>query len=206
MNNSPPCTNGVYIPPQCQPTGRYHGQCRELWHNYPNLNRGESEQIIHDLGLPLVVVYLGDSFYAHVADCVAARNATRSCLVYYWTPDSFHSMFPMDKVALPSYTSACWSGFDVNLAGSAGTSLKCGWPPEALHKIGNTEALKSNAILREFVANVKLGDGELKQMMGDVDPNNATTVAVAACKWVREHRESFWHAWIPQPPPGYRTP
>ncbi|ORZ36033.1 hypothetical protein BCR44DRAFT_59857 [Catenaria anguillulae PL171] len=56
------CTNGIYVPPQCLPNGTWFGRCRELWHVTPDYSVGVNEQRIFDLGLPLVVVYLGNRF------------------------------------------------------------------------------------------------------------------------------------------------
>ncbi|KAI9217522.1 hypothetical protein BC828DRAFT_390958 [Blastocladiella britannica] len=78
------CSNGLYVPPQCQPGGSAYGACREFWHMEPDANHGEAEQKIIDFNLPLVVVYLGSRFGAEVTRCATTGSPNWTCIFYYW--------------------------------------------------------------------------------------------------------------------------
>ncbi|KNE65245.1 hypothetical protein AMAG_19447 [Allomyces macrogynus ATCC 38327] len=85
----PYCTNGMFVPPQCQ--GNPATPCREFWSILPTLSPGSNEQRIISLNLPLVVVYLGYDFLPAVQSCAAQGSA---CIFYYWKPETLEQIEP----------------------------------------------------------------------------------------------------------------
>ncbi|KAI9155999.1 hypothetical protein H9P43_009109 [Blastocladiella emersonii ATCC 22665] len=196
---APVCTDGVYVPPQC----RFGGICRELWHIRPGLNPGETEQRIHDLGLPLVVVYLGDTFDARVTACLAAADPARTCLFYAWAPYPALAAFALQRVHLPGYTPGCWSRFNATLAGSGETRLECDWPVEVLQKLAHPGTMEEVPQVAGLLRGFSVADDALRGMLARLDAGEE--VADVACDWIRAH-ETTWSAWIGVPPADHVVP
>ncbi|KAI9223516.1 hypothetical protein BC828DRAFT_375678 [Blastocladiella britannica] len=197
------CSNGMYIPPQCQPGGSAFGTCRELWHLDPTGNHGETEQKIVDFNLPLVVVYLGSRFGAEVARCATTGPPNWTCIFYFWAPDALLAENPVVKVRFPTATAACWSNFNASLAGTALTSLPCDWTAEYLGKLGSTAALAPVPHVSRFLKLLTISEGDINTMLNGLDPVNKPNAHFdAACTWVKQH-VSTWSEWIPPPPVGY---
>ncbi|KAI9168163.1 hypothetical protein H9P43_007535 [Blastocladiella emersonii ATCC 22665] len=200
------CTSGAFVPPQCQAGGKYVGRCRELWHVTPAYSFGVNEQLVVDLDLPLVVVYLGaDTFRDHIAACVRRQeaafraNATveRSCLFFYWAPELIPSEFALQPVHLPPYTTRAWAQWNRTLAGTNATVLKSGWQSEVLQKLAGTWVKRELPHVHSLLRSFKLRDIDLMSMLRAITTTDA--IADIACAWLRDNRE-VWASWIPPAP------
>ncbi|KAI9168393.1 hypothetical protein H9P43_007765 [Blastocladiella emersonii ATCC 22665] len=198
------CANGVYTPPQCQPGGTWAGRCREMWHMNPGVNPGESEQMIHDLGLPIVVVYLGASYDSRVTACLAAASPTQTCLIFGWTPFAATANFGLLRVNLPSYTTACWSGFNMQFAGTSSTRLDCAWPVELLQKLAGPTVMDAVPQLAAMIRAFTITESTLQGLLSPLTSDNDRTFDVA-CEWVRDHA-AVWSPWIAAPPADHVVP
>ncbi|KNE69783.1 hypothetical protein AMAG_14322 [Allomyces macrogynus ATCC 38327] len=189
------CSNGMFIPPQCQanPSG-----CREFWHVDPSYSTGENEQRIITLGLKLVVVYLGAAFDSSVMRC--ANQNSFACLFYYWKPEILPSTLSLSVVSLPEYNSTCYSQFSATHVGTSSNALMCDWTPELLMKI-STASLRSTAPhVSMFFKQFSLKDNDINYLLNDYAMTGVTETT--ACKWITSNR-NLWTAWISSPPANY---
>ncbi|KAI9179776.1 hypothetical protein H9P43_005106 [Blastocladiella emersonii ATCC 22665] len=192
----PFCTNGMFVPPQCQ--GALMSTCKEFWHVDPGYSQGEVEQRIVTLGLKLVVVYLGPAFETKVAAC--ARQGATGCLFYYWTPEILPSVYNFSMVNLPQFRSECYGQFSSTKVGAADNYLTCDWTVELLMKIVSASVRNSAPHVSTFLTALTLRDTDMNALLRGFYESGSTTDT--ACAWIQANSNQ-WASWVPLPPAGY---
>ncbi|ORZ36020.1 hypothetical protein BCR44DRAFT_147161, partial [Catenaria anguillulae PL171] len=191
------CTNGIYVPPQCMPNGAWFGRCREMWHVTPDYSIGVNEQRIFDLGLPLVVVYLGNRFLPLVEQCLQRQDPTRTCLFFYWTPETLIGMYPVERVNFDPPRPGSWASWNNALAVGPDVKLTVDWDTDLLHKIAHKSVRETVPPAWSMFRSVIFSDADILQMLASV--TSTDNLDMIACDWVKKN-EAVWKTWIPPAP------
>ncbi|KAJ3359441.1 hypothetical protein GGF32_009367 [Allomyces javanicus] len=191
------CTDGIFVPPWC--TGPNAVVCREVYMPIPDYNKGENEQRIVSLGLPLTIVYLGtDQFSTTINVCITSMSTNSTCLFYYWTPDPLLAGHAVVKVHFEEPEPHCWDRFNASLVlpANGASYLACDWPVEFLGKMARSSLRHDQPALREFLQLFTLDAADMVSMMQSHP--TPSDIADMACAWVKEF-EVKWSSMIPPP-------
>ncbi|KNE54022.1 hypothetical protein AMAG_17607 [Allomyces macrogynus ATCC 38327] len=191
------CTDGVFVPPWC--TGPNAVICREVYMPIPDYNKGENEQRIVSLALPLTIVYLGtDRFMTTIEACITSMSTNSTCLFYYWTPDPLLAGHGVVKLHFEEPEPRCWDRFNASLVlpANGGSYLACDWPVEFLGKMARSSLRHDQPALREFLQLFTLDAADMSFMM-ESHPT-PSDIADRACAWVKGC-ETKWSSMIPPP-------
>ena len=203
--------NPDFLARRCNIT-RYSPYCIEMYGiDAVQYDPGVVQQQIYNLHLNITFLFLGDANYRTV---VAQRlNASApvnvSFLAYDWTPSIETSEPSLTRVALPSYSDACWNGNQNETTYFDGVgSVDCDFP--------------SQAILKYYSASIA-GDGDyadavhlmtlfnfanryqqsLLPGMAALDRSNWQAYAdYWTCVWLQEYVH-LWSSWVEVSPQQY---
>ncbi|KAJ3374590.1 hypothetical protein GGF31_007368 [Allomyces arbusculus] len=194
------CTDGVFVPPWC--AGPNAVVCREVYMPIPDYNKGEDEQRIVSLALPLTIVYLGtDKFSTTINACITSTTTNSTCLFYYWIPDPLLAGHAVVKVHFEEPEPRCWDRFNASLVlpANGASYLACDWPVEFLGKMARSSLRHDQPALREFLQLFTLDAADMAFMMQSHP--TPSEIADMACSWVKEF-EGKWSSMIPPPMSG----
>ena len=150
------------------------------------------EQIIHNLGLNLEVVYAG-SEEAILAAVESAYRRQAPVLFYFWTPHSIHAEYDLTEVALPEYTDECYAG----VAEGNTDNIACDYPADKLFKIFWAGLEDAYPEVFTFLSKMNYTTEDQIAMVAAVD-FDVLTIEEAAEAWIEEN-EDVWRVWLPDP-------
>ncbi|KJE90742.1 NPR2 protein [Capsaspora owczarzaki ATCC 30864] len=120
------CTDGRYTSALCSQDTSF---CRDFYHGPPNWDSGVAAQLVANLQLNLSVVYLDAETLTDLVD--QHVTASTPVLLQYWEPSRHVAAGDLTRVALPSYTPACYNG---NTESPPSGTVACDFPAVVLSK------------------------------------------------------------------------
>ena len=197
--------NADYLQRRCNVTV-YSPDCVEMYGiDAVEYDPGVVQQQIYNLRLNITLVFLGETNYHGLLAQLLGANAT--FLAYDWTPSIETSTPALSRVALPSYSDACWNGVQDNgtiMDGVGG--IACDFPSQAILKYYSSslasDAAYADALhflsLFNFANRYQQG---LLANMGNWTEEWAGYANNGTCGWIQNYVK-LWSSWVsisPQP-------
>eukprot|EP01102_Stenamoeba_stenopodia_P008791 TRINITY_DN2567_c0_g1_i2.p1 TRINITY_DN2567_c0_g1~~TRINITY_DN2567_c0_g1_i2.p1 ORF type:complete len:703 (+),score=170.60 TRINITY_DN2567_c0_g1_i2:86-2194(+) len=190
------CKGGYFIPKQCRknPT-----QCRELLAVIPDYATGIIEQLVTNLKLPFVVVYLGQD--PMLQEVGRRMDKKEPALFFNWVPSLFESQRDITRVYFPDPTPECYANRTYDPFGK----IDCDFQFEFLQMLvwkqlssyaPSAVALYDNYQLSSLDMAVLLNDYSELLKIKDYDEEGRLHDPV--CSWLKANPE-VWNLWIPIP-------
>jgi glycine betaine/proline transport system substrate-binding protein len=183
-----PALASLFAVPQTAPKGRLLG-IDPSYHQF-------DEDIVRNLGLPLVVEFSG-SEQQTIAALDAAVAANQPILVYWWVPTAVAASDDLVLVELPPPTEACLA--EAAGGGSGGSGVDCGYPPDPLFKAASPQLEAKAPDVAAFLRAFTLSLDDQQAMLQAVEREGATAAA-ATQAWI-DANQPVWKAWLEPPGP-----
>ncbi len=145
------------------------------------------EQLIDELGLPLVVEYSGSeaASRALLAEAVGRREPI---LMYWWTPTNEVQHYDLVAVELPKPVDGC------PIVAESNDPAVCAYPQDLLFKLGAADLADRVPDVAGFLAAFHLSTEDQLAMITRVEVDEEPLAAVAR-DWV-ERNETTWAEWL----------
>ena len=142
------------------------------------------EPVAKNLGLDFKVQYSG-SEAATQAEIVAATEAGKPVLMYYWMPSAAVGKYGLKNIVLPTPTVDCATETD-----------KCDgdYPEDILFKVASAKLEAKDANVFNFFKNFKFTTEDQLSTLGPVEIDGKPAAEIAA-EWIAAN-EAVWSAWF----------
>ena len=197
--------NPDYLARRCNVTV-YSPYCIEMYGiDAVEYDPGVVQQQIYNLHLNITLLFLGDANYHALLATLLSNNAT--FLAYDWTPSIETSSPSLSRVALPSYSDACWNGQQNNATIMDGIGgIACDFPSQAILKYysASLSAGADYADALHFISLFNFANRYQQSLLGSMGNNTAAWADYAntgTCGWIKGYVK-LWNTWIsisPQP-------
>jgi glycine betaine/proline transport system substrate-binding protein len=142
------------------------------------------EPVAKNLGLDFKVQYSG-SEAATQAEIIAATEAGKPVLMYYWMPSAAVGKYGLKNIALPTPTVDCAAETD-----------KCDgdYPEDILFKVASAKLEAKDANVFNFFKNFKFTTEDQLSTLGPVEIDGRPAAEIAA-EWIAAN-EAVWSVWF----------
>ena len=142
------------------------------------------EPVAKNLGLNFKVQYSG-SEAATQAEIIAATEAGKPVLMYYWMPSAAVGKYGLKNIVLPTPTVDCATETD-----------KCDgdYPEDLLFKVASAKLEAKDANVFNFFKNFKFTTDDQLSTLGPVEIDGRPAAEVAA-EWIAAN-EAVWSVWF----------
>ena len=146
------------------------------------------EQIISNLGLPLVVEFSGSEELTR-AELERSVAAGRPILAYWWTPTATVADLDLVSVALPPVTDDCLAS-----AASEDGGVACDYPEDRLVKVASPGLETKAPEIHDFLSQFLLTTDDQSELLVAVE-NDGLSIQAVAEQWIAKN-EDRWRTWL----------
>ena len=145
---------------------------------------GYEEQLVTNLKLDFKVQYSG-SEAATQAEIIAATEAGKPVIMYYWMPSAAVGKYGLKNIVLPKPTVDCAAETD-----------KCDgdYPEDVLFKVASAKLEAKDANVFKFLKNYQMTTDDQLATLPAVEIDGREAAEVAA-EWIAAN-EAVWSAWF----------
>ena len=144
---------------------------------------GAQAEIMHNLNLSYAIDWMGDR-----AESVLRERLSKglSTFFYLWDPHSFLSMYPLNRITLPTYKNKAM--FSQNMTD---------FPPDILEKVASRHLAKLAPKVFQMYSRFSLENNDQVEMLDNTEKLGSTMLA--ACAWLQNpgHTSAWQNGWLP---------
>jgi len=190
------CKDGYFIPPQCEkkPT-----ECRELLAVIPDYATGIIEQLVTNLRLPFVVVYLGQD--PMLREVGRRMDKKLPALFFNWVPSLFESQREITRVYFPDPTPECYANRTYDAYGKIDCDFQFEFLQMLVWRQLSNYAPSAVSLYQQYQLNpldMAALLNSYSQLLEIKSYDEEARLHDPVCQWLKENPE-VWNLWIPIP-------
>jgi hypothetical protein len=161
----------------------FDGTFRAFGNGKPGDQWGPQAEIMRNLNLSYAIDWMGDQAESKLGERLSKGLST---FFYLWDPHSFLSMYPLNRIALPTYKDKAM--FSRNMTD---------FPPDILEKVASRDLEKFAPKVFQMYSRFSLENNDQIEMLDNTEKLGSTMLA--ACAWLRspDHITAWKYGWIP---------